>query len=386
MPSWPIPSISFSTTRTRANVRRLALGLALALGVTALPARAALDIDPDAIYGVMQKAFNDGAAHGWTYRDQQYYMSTVLDAGRAFSLKRPGDPEYTALVNIAIDIASKLHYDPMTADGYQQWFVREAAGVVAKGADPAKIAQANELIGRLNAFEADPKAAARIGDADAAANMQSWPHDGDAVLAKALVDLRAYNLTKDPAYRTLALEAAARSDFPIARVPDPLDYELYQIASDAAAAQAGYAVQDIERGREVVRRRKAVGSLPVIGKVRAISHDARMSITAPADEYFGRTKLSVIGIRNYIKDIGAHLDVGWGARMTGQAMDVADAIDDWHRQYPRDFALPQTLYTTYQLLGRIDSPEAKSTAQFVRKILVLEYPDSAQAHDILGAT
>lgn len=350
-----------------------------------LPAHAAIDIDPDAIYAVMQKAFNDGTAHGWTFRDQQYYMSTVLDAGRAFSLKRPNDPEYAAIANIAIDIASKLHYDPMTADGYEQWYVREAAGFVAKENDPLKTAEATKLIGRLNAFEADPKAAARIGDADAAANVQAWPRDPGALMAKALADLRAYNLTKDPAYRTLALETAARPAFPIARVPDPLDYELYQMASDAAAAQSGYSALDTQHGRDVVRARKAVGDLPVIGKVRAISHNARMTITAPADEYFGRTKLSVIGIRNDIKDIGLHLDVGWGARMTGKAMDVADAVDDWHRQYPRDYALPQTLYVTYQMLGRIDSPEAKSTAQFVRKILVLEYPDSSQAHILLGA-
>jgi len=258
-------------------------------------------------------------------------------------------------------------------------------GFVAKANDPLKIAQATELIGRLNSFEADPKAAARIADPDAAANVQAWPRDPDALLAKMLADLRAYNLTKDAAYRTLALETAARADFPIARVPDPLDNQLFQMASDASAAQSGFSAMDTERGREVVRRRKAAGDLPVIGKVRAISHDARMSITAPADEYFGRTKLSVIGIRNYIKDIGLHLDVGWGARMTNQAMDVADAIDDWHRQYPRDFALPQTLYVTYELLGRIDSPEAKSTAQFVRKLLVLEYPDSSQARVLLGA-
>lgn len=362
--------------------------LALALGLTfacALPARAAIDIDPDAIYAVMQKAFNDGTAHGWTFRDQQYYMSAVFDAGRAFSLKRPNHPEYGAIANIAIDIAAKLHYDPMTADGYQQWYVREAAGFVAKQNDATKLAQANELIGRLNAFESDPKAAARIAEADALANVQSWPRDTDALLAKALVELRAFNLTKDPAYRSLALDTASRADFPIGRVPDPLDYELYQIAADASVGGAGFSTLDAEHAREVVRKRKAVGTLPVIGKVRAISHDARMSITAPADEYFGRTKLSVIGIRNYIKDIGLHLDVGWGARMTNQAMDVADAIDDWHRQYPRDFALPQTLFTTYELLGRIDSPEAKSTALFVRKILILEYPDSSQARNLLGA-
>jgi len=125
--------ISFSMTRIRADMRAILLALALVFAASAVPARAAMDIDPDAIYGVMQKAFSDGTSHGWTFRDQQYYLVTVLDAGRAFSLKRPNDPEYAAIANIAIDIASKLHYDPITADGYQQWYVREAAGFCRQG-------------------------------------------------------------------------------------------------------------------------------------------------------------------------------------------------------------------------------------------------------------
>ena len=364
--------------------RRIALALLIALA-PALPARAALEIDPDAVYGTMQKAFKQGAAHGWAFRDQQLYLITVLDAGRAYSLKRIGDPEYAAIANVAIDVAARLHYDPFSSEGYEAWYVREAAAFVIKQGDPAKTAQATTLVARLNEFESSPAKAAQIADSDAFANIQSWPRDPDALLARVIVDLRAFALTKDPQYRSLALETAARIDFPISHVPDPEDYQLYSDAIGAAEGKAGFSAADTANGKEVVRRRKAVGQLPVIGRIRAISHELRMTMTAPADEYFGRTKLSVIGVRNYMKDIANHLDVGWGARMTGQAMDVADAIDDWHRQYPRDYAIPQTLYDAYKLLGRIDSPEAHSTQAYLRKILVLEYNDSAQARDLLGA-
>ena len=42
------------------------------------------------------------------------------------------------------------------------------------------------------------------------------------------------------------------------------------------------------------------------------SHDGACVITAPADEYFGQTKLSPLGVHNEIVRIGRYLDAGWG--------------------------------------------------------------------------
>ncbi len=56
---------------------------------------------------------------------------------------------------------------------------------------------------------------------------------------------------------------------------------------------------------------------------------------APADEYFGPHKESVLEIRNRLTSF--ERDNGWDlARHVRAIDDVESAIMDWHRKYPRD--------------------------------------------------
>ena len=78
--------------------------------------------------------------------------------------------------------------------------------------------------------------------------------------------------------------------------------------------------------------RAAYKGLPTIGRV--LSHEAYLVITAPADEYFGQTKLSPLGVRNELTRIGNYLDAGWGDRtavtlpgLTTTPRDMAAAMD-----------------------------------------------------------
>ena len=60
---------------------------------------------------------------------------------------------------------------------------------------------------------------------------------------------------------------------------------------------------------------------------------------APADEYFGRLKLSILGIRNTIKDMGlkADADSSHAANVVmGSVGLTEDAIHDWEKKYPQD--------------------------------------------------
>ncbi|HEY4439723.1 MAG TPA: hypothetical protein VGN14_04675 [Candidatus Elarobacter sp.] len=69
---------------------------------------------------------------------------------------------------------------------------------------------------------------------------------------------------------------------------------------------------------------------------------ARSSL-APADEYFGRMKMSVLGIRNALNGIerrAAEGDRNYAA-MGGQLAWVDDAIRDWEAKYPHDTWLPR---------------------------------------------
>ncbi len=64
---------------------------------------------------------------------------------------------------------------------------------------------------------------------------------------------------------------------------------------------------------------------------------------APADEYFGRMKMSVLGIRNALDGLerraaGGERNV---ASMSGMLALVDDAISDWRAKYPRDTWLPR---------------------------------------------
>ena len=118
----------------------------------------------------------------------------------------------------------------------------------------------------------------------------------------------------------------------------------------------------------------------MIGHV--VSHDKYLVITAPADEYFGQTKLSPIGVRNELARIGKYLDAGWGGRMTKDTVWVVDSLDDWQHQYPRDYELPRLYKRAYDALGREDTPQAKDAQKQVRRTLLVNYPTSTEAQDV----
>jgi hypothetical protein len=74
-----------------------------------------------------------------------------------------------------------------------------------------------------------------------------------------------------------------------------------------------------------------------------VAQAASMRDLAPADEYFGRMKMSVLGIRNALD--GLERRASGGDRnvvsMSGQLALVNDAMHDWRVHYPRDSWLPR---------------------------------------------
>ena len=76
---------------------------------------------------------------------------------------------------------------------------------------------------------------------------------------------------------------------------------------------------------------------------------------APADEYFGRLKMSILGIRNVIKDQGLKVDVA-PDNATGTLPTMAlteDAAHDWQHKYPCDNWLPGTIYALEHFYAKI---------------------------------
>ncbi len=99
---------------------------------------------------------------------------------------------------------------------------------------------------------------------------------------------------------------------------------------------------------------------------------------APADEYFGKLKMSVLGIRNTIKDVGANLDIDqsrW-TNLASKAAFTEDALHDWEKKYPTDTWLAKSLFALERMYAKLDSDEGRQRAIASMKWLVHDFPRS----------
>ncbi len=99
---------------------------------------------------------------------------------------------------------------------------------------------------------------------------------------------------------------------------------------------------------------------------------------APADEYFGKLKMSVLGIRNTIKDVGANIEIDQ-TRWTQQASKAAfaeDAIRDWEKKYPQDTWLAKTVFALERMYAKLDSGEGRRRSLASMTWLVHDFPKS----------
>ncbi|HET7813337.1 MAG TPA: hypothetical protein VFL13_03060 [Candidatus Baltobacteraceae bacterium] len=89
-----------------------------------------------------------------------------------------------------------------------------------------------------------------------------------------------------------------------------------------------------------------------------------VSNLAPADEYFGRAKLSVLVIRHRIfamKDDWHHMRTQ-PAKVVNDANDVQDALDDWSARFPRDTWLPAASWNLATLYEELPGADAQQKA------------------------
>jgi len=86
---------------------------------------------------------------------------------------------------------------------------------------------------------------------------------------------------------------------------------------------------------------------------------------APADEYFGRLGMSILGIRNKLNDISARLDVDSdnGPDQLAGAENVEDAIRDWAQKYPQDTWLDRSAVSLERVYARIETEESQDHLQ-----------------------
>jgi hypothetical protein len=99
---------------------------------------------------------------------------------------------------------------------------------------------------------------------------------------------------------------------------------------------------------------------------------------APADRYFGRMRMSILGMRNALKDLSAQIDAHPAEidRVFDKAVLVEDALYDWQARFPLDPWIPRFTFTLAQLYGKLDSDDARTHRHDMLNWLTTTYPES----------
>ena len=111
---------------------------------------------------------------------------------------------------------------------------------------------------------------------------------------------------------------------------------------------------------------------------KTVAKSVRKCRVAPADEYFGKLKMSILGIRNTIKDQGLKVDVDPSkAPSTSNAIALTeDAIRDWQHKYPCDTWLPGTLFALERFYLKIHTDDGVKHVHATFAWLRHDYPKS----------
>ncbi len=108
--------------------------------------------------------------------------------------------------------------------------------------------------------------------------------------------------------------------------------------------------------------------------------DQKLAV-APADEYFGRQKISTLGIDNLIRDTEQreNFDPSLASRLIGALSAAEDAMEDWAAKYPHDSWIPKRAYEMSHLFWRMHTPEANAMADRCRNLLFKQFPKTKYA-------
>jgi hypothetical protein len=114
---------------------------------------------------------------------------------------------------------------------------------------------------------------------------------------------------------------------------------------------------------------------------KAHAHGAHAIKVAPADEYFGRMKMSILGITNSIRDTGLRegFDPSSASKYYNGLAFTEDALEDWANKYPQDSWIPRRAYDLSHEFWRMHTPEADVQAQRCRAILFRRFPHNQWA-------
>lgn len=96
---------------------------------------------------------------------------------------------------------------------------------------------------------------------------------------------------------------------------------------------------------------------------------------APADEYFGRLKMSILGIQNQLRDLALRLAYtpNKSEDVLGSAAMVEDAMQDWEHKYPADPWLPKSVYNLAMLYSNVHTAHGHVRAVHALRWMLARY-------------
>ena len=99
--------------------------------------------------------------------------------------------------------------------------------------------------------------------------------------------------------------------------------------------------------------------------------------SAPADEYFGRMKLSFLGINNTFKDQAIRA----GAYTINESVinalrNADDALHDWERKYPTDPQLARSYFIAIAAYSKIYTKEFQDMALSYMQHVITKFPNT----------
>lgn len=127
-------------------------------------------------------------------------------------------------------------------------------------------------------------------------------------------------------------------------------------------------------------------SLAVCALVVALAPVARAatsgSAAAPLDQYFGKMKMSAIGLRMDVDRLGRryHARTISDQDLVHDAGLAQDAFYDWQRRYPNDPWIVPTAFHLEQLYQAVQSDQARAQATAMLHFIADKYPKTADAH------
>ena len=115
---------------------------------------------------------------------------------------------------------------------------------------------------------------------------------------------------------------------------------------------------------------------PAVSKFRQHQLDM-MKVSAPGDEYFGRLKLSYLGIDNTFRDesirAGAYTT---DSHIISQVNFAEDALRAWANRYPKDPQLARSYFLAYAVYRKIWTQPGQTEAWQYLHIIEQRFPSS----------